>query len=475
MNVIVKNVFYLSLDSFLHYIYEMKQPFRSFLFFFYLWGCILDSSSSFSQCTVAGHYNLVGNATSSPPYTCVILTPDQLGMAGCAWNNTTTLNFGSDFSYDFTINLGTNPNGADGMTFVAQNDPRGLCASGSSQGSTLGASGISNSLIIEVDTYLSLEDRDDGMPGVLCTGGPEADHLDIWTNGNVNPPGTGCPTPAGARIIPNAIELMNGAALYNIKNGLDHTLRISWNSSTNTITAKVMNTALTYTYGTVSYSFNPMSLFGTMTPYFGFTAATGGLSNQQSFCTTSSVLLPIELLEFHATCKNNKAELHWTTATETNNNYFTIERGDDQNNFKPIARVDGAGNSTTARSYTWNDENPLTEASYYRLRQTDYDAKTTISSPVYLPLCSPNDIVINIQPNPSSGTFNVSFLVKENASVTIKLSDVYGRQIKTIATNEPKENGFCSYTVDGADLANGVYFLTFIVNDFIVVKKIIRN
>jgi hypothetical protein len=45
------------------------------------------------------------------------------------------------------------------------------------------------------------------------------------------------------------------------------------------MTASILNSALTITYGTITATFNPLTVFGTNTPYFGFTASTGGLSN----------------------------------------------------------------------------------------------------------------------------------------------------------------------------------------------------
>jgi hypothetical protein len=217
---------------------------------------------------------------------CVQLTVNSAGQTGFAWDVNSTL----DFTYDFTVTLGSNDGGADGVAFVIQNDPAGTCACGNN-GGDFASGGITNSLIVEIDTYLNTEDRDDGVlmsaQGVTCAAGPNPDHLDIWLNGNVNPggacPNAGYPT---QRAIPDAVPLMDGGALYNVENGNDHILRVSWNSGAGTFTAILMNLALTQTYGTVSIAapdFDPMTVFGTTTPFFGFTAATGGLSNQQIF------------------------------------------------------------------------------------------------------------------------------------------------------------------------------------------------
>ena len=271
------------------------------------------------------NYVLTDDATSASPFDCVQLTAATNDQRGCAWDLNSTLDFSSDFSYDWTVNLGANDGGADGLTFVIQNDPSGVCACGTTGGS-LGAGGISNSLIVEIDTYLNTQDRDDGMAGVLCAGGPNPDHLDLWLNGVVNPElGSSCVTDAGERIIPSAIPLTFGGADYNVENGLDHVMRISWVSATNTITVDLYDAGLSTIYGSLSYSFDPLTLFGTNSPFFGFTASTGGLSNVQSFCNPPS-LLPVEMVGLNANCEDARGHLIWTTASEFNNDYFTIEK-----------------------------------------------------------------------------------------------------------------------------------------------------
>lgn len=85
------------------------------------------------------------------------------------------------------------------------------------------------------------------------------------------------------------------------------------------------------------------------------------------------ILLPIELIDFTAILKENVVHLDWQTASETNNDYFTIERSQDLQNWELIATIDGAGNSTSTLSYSAQDFNPLFGTSYYRLKQTDFD------------------------------------------------------------------------------------------------------
>ena len=89
--------------------------------------------------------------------------------------------------------------------------------------------------------------------------------------------------------------------------------------------------------------------------------------------------LPISLLYFKAELKGRDVLLSWKTASEKNNDYFTIEKTLDGQNFKVIGLIQGAGNSTSPRQYTLYDFNIQKVINYYRLIQTDYDGNSTYS------------------------------------------------------------------------------------------------
>lgn len=85
--------------------------------------------------------------------------------------------------------------------------------------------------------------------------------------------------------------------------------------------------------------------------------------------------LPVELLTFTAQSWNDFVSLMWATATETNNDFFTIQRSHDGLTFHDIGRVKGRGFSSRIARYTFEDVAPVSGISYYRLKQTDYDGK----------------------------------------------------------------------------------------------------
>jgi hypothetical protein len=92
--------------------------------------------------------------------------------------------------------------------------------------------------------------------------------------------------------------------------------------------------------------------------------------------TPPPIALPIELLYFNCVKSDlisNK--LNWSTASENNNDYFSIEKTTDGINFHTISNVDGAGNSYSNINYEYEDYDISEGITYYRLKQTDFDGK----------------------------------------------------------------------------------------------------
>src|SRR5690554_3581050 len=101
-----------------------------------------------------------------------------------------------------------------------------------------------------------------------------------------------------------------------------------------------------------------------------------GYSGDQFITVPGTSFLPIELITFDAVKKDRQVELLWKTATETNNDFFTIERSIDGKYWESIQTISGAGNSVKVLDYSWTDNSPYAGVSYYRLNQTDYDGST---------------------------------------------------------------------------------------------------
>lgn len=90
-------------------------------------------------------------------------------------------------------------------------------------------------------------------------------------------------------------------------------------------------------------------------------------------CDNCGIALPIELISFEAKLNNRQVDIHWATASEQNNDFFTIERSADGLNWEIVTTAAGAGNSIYRIDYAAYDSRPLSGISYYRLKQTDFD------------------------------------------------------------------------------------------------------
>lgn len=137
--------------------------------------------------------------------------------------------------------------------------------------------------------------------------------------------------------------------------------------------------------------------------------------------------LPVQLVTFDAKLNGYVVDLCWTTATETNNAYFTIQRSADALNWTDILEQDGAGTCNIYNTYKATDSHPLRGLSYYRLRQTDYDGKRTYSE---IRVVSNNHSAgeMVIFPNPSDGDgFGLELLGFAGQEVRIVVCDAQGR------------------------------------------------
>lgn len=188
----------------------------------------------------------------------------------------------------------------------------------------------------------------------------------------------------------------------------------------------------------------------------------------------SATPLPIELTQFTGTAEADFNHLKWTTASETGNDYFTIERSTDGVTFNDIGRVDGAGNSSQLLNYYFNDVNPAEGTNYYRLKQTDFNGHFTHSAMISLDFHRGNMSVNNLRPNPTNGEVNFDFTSPEETEIHFVITDVTGR----IVADEYRtvKAGVTSIGTLIAEAGAGVYSLkiTEEKHGFISVSRIVK-
>ncbi len=171
--------------------------------------------------------------------------------------------------------------------------------------------------------------------------------------------------------------------------------------------------------------------------------------------------LPVDLLSFTASVRGSEVLLEWITASETNNNFFTVERSRDGYNFEVIGYVQGAGTKSQTSYYQLFDEQPLTGISYYRLKQTDFDGSSEYFDMVAVQIRKATESLMLVYPNPvRHGLLNIqatNLVPWERASVTIV--DIHGRMVM----EQPviaDDNGVVMHQFNSlSGLQAGIYFV----------------
>lgn len=174
----------------------------------------------------------------------------------------------------------------------------------------------------------------------------------------------------------------------------------------------------------------------------------------RNICTPA---LPISFVSFTGKNEGNNNLLQWTTASETNNDYFIIERKD-ESEWEETGTVKGAGNTNLSNNYKFNDPNVTPGGSevYYRLKQVDFDGGFTYSKTVtiHLPI---SDFSISVYPVPANKDLHYKFYSDSDSETNISITDVIGNVIKNEEGRAVK--GMNDFNLNINELSQGMYFL----------------
>lgn len=152
----------------------------------------------------------------------------------------------------------------------------------------------------------------------------------------------------------------------------------------------------------------------------------------------TSGTLPVELISFKGESIEGSIELTWETESEINNDFFTVEKLDEKNNFKELIKIPGTGNSDTSKKYLTYDFHPTRSLSYYRLKQTDFDGKHEYLKIIVVQYVGQHLNKFEVFPNPiSNGFINIRYFGL-GEPVSVFLTDLGGHVIleTTLASSE---------------------------------------
>ena len=239
-----------------------------------------------------------------------------------------------------------------------------------------------------------------------------------------------------------------------------------WTTIEGSIIVTVTNLATqTVTYSAVMAS----SSFETKTMNFS-----GGTSNSVIKIATTSKrafidnvkvyyavsTLPVELVSFAANCEdNNTVSVNWTTASEHNSDYYTVEKSRDGLNWKILATKTAAGNSTQLINYSVSDASDVSGTVYYRLSQVDLDGTIKMYDIISTNCAMDQELSFLAYPNPSNGQFTVKIENEEGGKFTLNITDIQGKAIEEQTID--LETGTTVVKMNPLGLQPGVYLLQF--------------
>lgn len=179
----------------------------------------------------------------------------------------------------------------------------------------------------------------------------------------------------------------------------------------------------------------------------------------------TAIVLPVNLVSFNAAKQNTNVLVSWTTSQETNTKQFVVERSINGRTWAPIATVNAAGNSNSTQTYSYTDMLPVKGINFYRIRIVDTDNKFTQSGTRTV-LFASSDMVL-ITPNPAGSYINIYLGKNDNSVTRILMSDVNGKVVANVKTNEQV------YQVNTASMAKGIYILKIVGENTTTTQKVV--
>ncbi len=184
--------------------------------------------------------------------------------------------------------------------------------------------------------------------------------------------------------------------------------------------------------------------------------------NQQNDCYTA---LPVELIHFTSQLAEGGVLLHWTTLTEINNNHFIIERSTDLEIFHPIGVVGGNGTTSEVTNYQFLDQSSgLSGTVYYRLRQVDFDGTSSYSK---ITMVNVDQFIVELYPTFVEKEFTLFWTNADRNLARMEIVGVTG----TVFHDQIIES---EQNIDVSNLATGTYYVRLLLNNQVMIKRIVK-
>lgn len=181
--------------------------------------------------------------------------------------------------------------------------------------------------------------------------------------------------------------------------------------------------------------------------------------------TSITAPLPVKFTSLTGQCDNNRMVIKFATASEQNNNYFTVQQSIDAQNWTAKSKIIGAGNSASLKNYSFTDSSASASVSYYRIMQTDMDGTSLYSNVISVNSCgNGNAVNVSAYPNPSTGNFKVAYSGDRNQVSKTVVLDFNGKKVF--------EAKGLRAAIDLTNKPTGMYMVQVIVNATIYSTKV---
>ncbi|MBC5993065.1 T9SS type A sorting domain-containing protein [Pontibacter cellulosilyticus] len=231
---------------------------------------------------------------------------------------------------------------------------------------------------------------------------------------------------------PIAVASDNNGSAYKAKYSYSTTV----DQEANLITFNSQNTKGYANGGTDIFAVTIPTALYQADPFFQITLSAGGTVvssglNTQTCEDTPISPLAVELTSFEGIATPSGIELNWSTASETNNAGFEVERSQNGKTYTTVGTVAGAGNSNTALHYTYTDASAEPGTNYYRLKQVDHDGTFEYSNTIAVTQSkSTTTDNLSVYPNPATGNYvTVGLKINKGNGAAIQIMDMNGQVV----------------------------------------------
>lgn len=187
-------------------------------------------------------------------------------------------------------------------------------------------------------------------------------------------------------------------------------------------------------------------------------------ANNCAYTASAGASLPIELLSFEVTQRGKNAFMKWETASESNTDFFVVERAVADGKFETVGKIQAFGNSSTKRSYFFEDKNVQNATYYYRIGSVDEDGKKQNSHLAVLRIINTFDFTVY----ENAENINISLISDKTDEIFAEIVDLNGRLIYQF---EETVSSGANQIIRTLDLASGIYFMKIKQNGTSKVQK----